>query len=110
VEISAEQIAQIKAHLRVDSDAEDTLIGAYASAAVDYVEHFCDGALVEVLTPLAEEKEPPREVLFTSGIWAAMLLLIGHWYANREGVNVGNITSEIPLGVEALLMQHRRWH
>lgn len=108
MEISAEQMAQIKAHLRVDSDAEDTLIGAYASAAVDYVEHFCDGALVDVLTPPFEEKEPTREVLFTSGIWAAMLLLIGHWYANREAASQNLV--ETPLGVEALLLQHRRWH
>ncbi len=110
MEISAEQMAQIKTHLRVDSDAEDSLIAAYASAAVDYVEKFCDGTLVESLTPPVEGEMPPREILFTSGIWAAMLLLIGHWYANREAVNVGNITSELPLGVEALLMQHRRWN
>ncbi len=108
VEISAEQMAQIKTHLRVDSDSEDTLIAAYASAAVDYVEQFCDGALVETLTPPVEDIEPPREVLFTSGIWAAMLLLIGHWYANREAA-AQNLT-ETPLGVEALLIRHRRWH
>ncbi|EEW3262234.1 phage gp6-like head-tail connector protein [Escherichia coli] len=100
----------IKTHLRVDSDAEDSLIAAYTSAAVDYVEKFCDGELVESLTPPVERETPPREILFTSGIWAAMLLLIGHWYANREAVNVGNITSELPLGVEALLLRHRRWH
>lgn len=110
MEISEEQLAQIKAHLKVDGDDEDTLIAAYASASVDYVERFCDGALVESLTPPVEGEMPPREILFTSGIWAAMLLLIGHWYANREAVNVGNITSELPLGVDALLMQHRRWH
>ena len=110
MEISAEQMALIKTHLRVDSDAEDSLIAAYASAAVNYVEKFCDGTLVESLTPPVAGEMPPREILFTSGIWAAMLLLIGHWYANREAVNVGIITSELPLGVEALLMQHRRWH
>ncbi|MDW2745141.1 head-tail connector protein [Atlantibacter subterraneus] len=110
MEISAEQMTLIKTHLRVDGNTEDALIAAYTAAAVDYVEKFCDGALVESLTPVSEDTEPPREVLFTSGIWAAMLLLIGHWYANREAVNVGNITSELPLGVEALLMQHRRWH
>ena len=33
----------------------------------------------------------------------AALLLIAHWYANREAVNVGNITSELPLAYEALL-------
>ncbi len=37
----------------------------------------------------------------------AMLLLIGHWYENREAVNVGNIVSEMPMAVEALLFPHR---
>ncbi|WMM91445.1 hypothetical protein [Klebsiella phage KpF5] len=36
-----------------------------------------------------------------------MLLLIGHWYANREAV--AQNLSEVPLGVEALLIRHRRW-
>jgi len=34
---------------------------------------------------------------------AAMLLLIGHLYANREGVVIGTITSTVPYGVDALL-------
>jgi hypothetical protein len=108
VEISEEQLAQIKAHLKVDGDDEDTLIAAYASASVDYVERFCDGALVETLTPPVEGETQPREVIFTSGIWAAMLLLIGHWYANREAA--AQNLSEVPLGVEALLIRHRRWN
>lgn len=108
MEISAEQMALIKTHLRVDSDAEDSLITAYTLAAVDYVEQFCDGALVESLTPPEEGEMPPREILFTPGIWAAMLLLIAHWYANREAT-AQNLT-EMPLGVEALLIRHRRWH
>ncbi|MBR1193233.1 head-tail connector protein [Bradyrhizobium sp. AUGA SZCCT0160] len=33
----------------------------------------------------------------------AILLLIGHWYANREPVNIGNIVTEIPMTVRALL-------
>lgn len=37
----------------------------------------------------------------------AMLLLIGFWFANREAVNVGNITSELPFAVEALAGQYR---
>ncbi|MDV7025260.1 head-tail connector protein [Atlantibacter subterranea] len=108
MEISAEQMTLIKTHLRVDGDTEDALIAAYAAAAVDYVEKFCDGTLVESLTPVSEDTDPPREVLFTSGIWAAMLLLIGHWYANREAAAPS--LTETPLGVEALLIRHRRWH
>lgn len=38
----------------------------------------------------------------------AILLLIGHWYANREAANVGNtIPREIPLAVDALLQSYR---
>ena len=38
----------------------------------------------------------------------AMLLLIGHWYEERNAVNVGNISSVLPFTVEALLAPYRR--
>lgn len=38
---------------------------------------------------------------------AAVLLLVGHWYAHREAVNIGNITAEVPMGVEALCSPYR---
>lgn len=33
----------------------------------------------------------------------AMKLLIGHWYEHGEAVNIGNITSEVPMATAALL-------
>lgn len=39
---------------------------------------------------------------------AAVLLLVGHWYGNREAVNVGNIVSELPMAVAALIEPYRR--
>lgn len=39
----------------------------------------------------------------------AMLLMIGHWYAHREAVNVGNIVTELPLGAKRLLASYRVW-
>lgn len=39
----------------------------------------------------------------------AMLLLIGHWYANREAVNIGNITTELPLAASTLLGTRKVW-
>jgi hypothetical protein len=33
----------------------------------------------------------------------AILLLVAHYYAHREGVIIGTISSELPLGVEMLL-------
>ena len=38
----------------------------------------------------------------------AMLLLIGHWYENREGSIVGTSVAELPLAVSALLAPFRR--
>jgi uncharacterized phiE125 gp8 family phage protein len=37
----------------------------------------------------------------------AMLLLIGHWFANPEAVNVGNITTKLDFATEALLWPFR---
>lgn len=38
---------------------------------------------------------------------AAMLLMIGHLYVNREAINIGNIVNELPLGWEDLLAPER---
>jgi uncharacterized phiE125 gp8 family phage protein len=55
------------------------------------------------------------EVTYTAG-WAetpadlmsAQLLLIGHWYANREAVNVGDTIAELPMAVDALVQPYRK--
>jgi hypothetical protein len=36
------------------------------------------------------------------------LLLIGHWYANRETVVIGAASAEVPFAVEALCGQFRQ--
>lgn len=38
----------------------------------------------------------------------AMLMLIGHWFVNRDAVVTGTIATTIPTGVDALLSNHRR--
>ncbi|SES12498.1 phage conserved hypothetical protein, phiE125 gp8 family [Vreelandella subterranea] len=47
----------------------------------------------------AEETPPDVDV--------AVLLLVGHWYENRESVAIGTIATEIPMGVEMLLEPYR---
>lgn len=39
----------------------------------------------------------------------AILLLVGHWYANRETVVTGTIATSLPLAAEALLSPYRVW-
>lgn len=41
------------------------------------------------------------------GMLAAMKLLIGHWYANREAVVVGAISQTLQDAVQTLVWQHR---
>lgn len=60
-------------------------------------------------------------VRFTAGYGAAaavpqaikqaLLLMIGHWYENREAVAGGTVQREVPFAVEALLWPYRvlRW-
>lgn len=38
---------------------------------------------------------------------AAVLLLVGSYYANREAVNVGDSVTELPLGVTSILNRYR---
>lgn len=41
-------------------------------------------------------------------ICQAILLMVGHWYANREDVVTGTIATKLPLAVDALLAPWRR--
>lgn len=41
------------------------------------------------------------------GVRQALLLLVGHWFENREAVIVGTIASALPEAVDSLLWQHR---
>lgn len=38
----------------------------------------------------------------------AMLMMIGHWYENREGVAMGSSPTTVPLAVDALISPFRR--
>lgn len=53
------------------------------------------------------ENESPNDRPLPKAIKTAMLLLIGHWYENREAVNVGNITTVLDLAVNNLLLPYR---
>lgn len=64
--------------------------------------------------PAMSAERDALRITFTAGadcpepIKHAAKLLVGHWYENREAVNVGNITTELPLAVQALIAGYRR--
>jgi len=93
----------VKMHLRVDGDEEDALIGGYLEAAKAHVEQHCDRKLVEA-APVE-----PDEMGLTRDVEQAILLLVGHWYSNREAVVIGGAPSAVPLAVERLLWYRKRF-
>lgn len=90
-------LAEVKTHLRVGSDtSEDSLMTTYITAAREYVEGYQNRIY------LSTDEEVTAETM--TGIEkAACLLLIGHWYENRQAVVLGTPPSEVPFAVKALL-------
>lgn len=67
------------------------------------------GVALRAVNPIEIEYEAGYEVL-PDLIRQAMLLLIGHWYINREAVATGAVTTiEIEMTTRALLRQYRVW-
>ena len=71
----------VKAHLKVDTDAEDALITLYMDAAEDYIRKFLD--LDELKLP-GETDDP---VVIPANIKQAHLLLVGSAHSNREALS-----------------------
>ncbi len=98
----------VKNHCRVEPEftLDDSLFKIYIGSAKRYVETWTRRTLYLLNTDPGFDTDENR-LLLDDDIRSAMLLLIGHWYANREAVNIGNITSSIPFAVESLLQPHR---
>lgn len=95
-------LALVKQQMRVDHSEEDQLIQGYIDAAVVHVEQHCDRHIVDTPTT-------PDQMGLTSDVRQAVMMLVAHWYANREAVVVGTITADVPLGFERLLWYRRRF-
>lgn len=92
-------LARVKLHLRMDGDEENSLITGYIESAKSHVAMHCDRELVEAV-PVE-----PDQMGLTPDVEQAILLLVGHWYDNREDAAAG-VT---PTAVERLLWYRKRF-
>lgn len=81
--------ASIPARVRVGDNGWPETLDDLNAVRITYGAGYADAASVP--TPLKQ----------------AMLLMIGHWFANREAVVVGTIAAEVPLAAKALMRAYR---
>jgi len=101
-------IEQVKLHCRIDSDSteEDAWITARIKAAARYVENYTRRKLFESADD-PDYLTIPHRLIYAEDIETAMLMLIAHWYANREAVITNGSSSTVDLAVESFLQPYR---
>lgn len=105
----------IKQHVRLEPDEieDDALLDTYATAAARYVENHTGRTLYATAGAIPVDDEgvvaDDHALVLNDDLVTAMLLIIGTWYANRESVVVGSISSELPMGVKSLIEPYRHY-
>lgn len=100
----------VKQHLRmeVDDDSEDVYLQHLVDSAI---ESFCVLNNRTLIAASAALPDPVGNTLkITKAIEQGALLLIGHWYANRESVVVGVSGSALPMATDRLWSPFRWAH
>ncbi|MEG6414260.1 head-tail connector protein [Enterobacter asburiae] len=99
---------QVKHHCNIEQDftEDDAWIDTGIKAAERYVEKWTRRRLYEKADdPLF--MADPDALLYGEDVEMAMLMLIAHWYTNRETVSTGSTTSALAFSTEALLQPYR---
>ncbi len=99
---------RIQARLEPDDSSLDNQLELYAKAAVRAIENATNRTLYPADVPLPEEA-PENALRANEDIVLAILMMVAHWFDNPGAVNIGNTTSEIPLGFQFLVTPYR-WY
>lgn len=94
----------VKKHLRVDFDDDDTEIAAYQAAAENVITQTLDRAVYVGTAPTSDDG---TAIELPAAVTAAVLLMTGHLYKNRE--SVGEAQAELPMTIKYLLAPYRIW-
>lgn len=98
-------IDNVKVHLRVRHSSEDSYIEGLVAAAVAA---FNDQTNRTLVAPEEDLPDPVGNSLkLTKAIEQGILLLVGHWYVNREDVVIGTIATALPKATDYLWRPYR---
>ncbi|CAI0745852.1 MAG: head-tail connector protein [Serratia grimesii] len=94
---------ELRFQCKIDSDTEDGLLTIYVDAAKDLAQEFLN-------LPLYEERIPEdvdEGIVIAGKVKLALMLAVGHWYANRETTSEAKLY-QAPLGFYDLLKGKRK--
>lgn len=92
-------------HVRADDD--DDLLEQYLAAAQQTVVDYLNRPVYSNLADLQADTSSRQPILVNAAIKAAVLLITGNLYKQRETIVTGVSVQEIPLAMD-LLRPHRR--
>lgn len=99
-------------HCRADPEADAVMVELYLGAAIDAAQDYlgrkvyADQAELDAAVAAGTAGELP--MVATYSVKAAMLLICGHLFANREDVVLGAQSFAMPNGSRDLLRPHRK--
>lgn len=97
------QELRYQCHIDSDDDAEDVMLELYLNASLKHAEKIVNRHLYDDAVP----EDDPDGLVIDDDVKLALMLLVSHWYENREPVSHDSVNT-IPFGVEAILKQHRK--
>jgi hypothetical protein len=97
-------VVDAKTHLNLTTDDDSALVQRLISAAQDWLESQLGYKLAEKYPQTGSPIVPVPPALDQ-----AVLLMVGHWYANREATLVGVSAAPLPLGVADIVNDYRNW-
>lgn len=93
-------LEEVKDHLRVDYNTDDT----YITSLINLAESVVAVEIEDDLSTLEDESDN-----IPIGLKHAMLLMIGHFYAVREPILIGVNAVKVPFGFEFLIAPYKNW-
>ncbi|AYE16597.1 TPA: phage gp6-like head-tail connector protein [Escherichia coli] len=98
-------ITELRYQCRIDSDddTEDVMLTLYLNASLKHAEKITNRRLYDNAVP----NDDPDGLVIEDDTKLALMLLVSHWYENREAVS-SDSTNTIPFGVDAILKQYRK--
>jgi uncharacterized phage protein (predicted DNA packaging) len=93
-----------KKHLNLTTDDDSALVQRLISAAQDWLESQLGYKLADKFT-----SGSPAALNVPPALDQAVLMLVGHWYANREATLVGVSAAPLPFGLADIVNDWRDW-